>query len=155
MIIIANLAPLINQIIRVQNPDRKDNVVTLVGSLFSDDNNSDYKAKKINEIQNYASQKYKLIILHNLDQILPYLYDLFNMNYKLIDDQKFVRICLDNFTEQLTPVNETFKIIVLVDKKFVNKLDIAFLNRLEKMQISFQDLLDKDKEENKNLNFIR
>ena len=71
--------------------------------------------------------------------------------YKLIDDQRFVRICLDNFSEQLTPVSESFKIIVLVDKKYVNKIDMAFLNRLEKMQISFQDLLDKDKEKNKNL----
>ena len=147
----SNLTPLINQIIRVQNSDRKNNIDTLIGSPFSDDNNSDYKAKKINEIQNCASQKYKLIILQNLDQILAYLYDLFNMNYKLIDDQRFVRICLDNFSEQLTPVSESFKIIVLVDKKFVNKIDMAFLNRLEKMQISFQDLLDKDKEKNKNL----
>ena len=71
--------------------------------------------------------------------------------YKLMGDQRFVRICLDNFSEQLTPVSESFKIIVLVDKKFVNKIDMAFLNRLEKMQISFQDLLDKDKEKNKNL----
>ena len=147
----SNLNPLINRIIRVQNSDRKGNVDTLIGSPFSDDNNSDYKAKKINEIQNCASQKYKLIILQDLDQILPYLYDLFNMNYKLIDDQKFVRICLENFSEQLTPVSESFKIIVLVDKKFVKKLDMAFLNRLEKMQISFQDLLDKDKEENQSI----
>ncbi len=132
----SNLTPLINQIIRVQNSDRKNNIDTLIGSPFSDDNNSDYKAKKINEIQNSASQKYKLIILQNLDQILAYLYDLFNMNYKLIDDQRFVRICLDNFSEQLTPVSESFKIIVLVDKKFVNKIDMAFLNRLEKMQIN-------------------
>ena len=147
----SNLNPLINQIIRVQNSDRNNNIDTLIGSPFSADNNSDYKAKKINEIQNCASQKYKLIILQDLDQILAYLYDLFNMNYKIIDDQKFVRICLENFSEQLTPVSETFKIIVLVDKKFVKKLDMAFLNRLEKMQISFQDLLDKNKEENKKL----
>ena len=148
----SNLAPLINKIIRLQNSERNDNIDTLIGSPFSDFNNSDYKAQKINEIQNFASQKYKLIILQNLDQILAYLYDLFNMNYKLIDDQRFVRICLDNFSEQLTPVSESFKIIVLVDKKFVNKIDMAFLNRLEKMQISFQDLLDRDKEKNKNNN---
>ena len=30
-----------------------------------------------------------------------------------------------------------------MDKKFVNKTDMAFLNRLEKMKISFKDLLDK------------
>ena len=58
------------------------------------------------------------------------------MNYKIIDEQKFVRICLDNFSEDLTPVNDSFRIIILVDKKFVNRVDMAFLNRLEKMQIS-------------------
>ena len=66
------------------------------------------------------------------------------MNYKIIDEQKFVRICLENFSEQLTPVNDSFKIIILVDKKFVNSVDMAFLNRLEKMQISFKDLLDNE-----------
>ena len=75
----SNLTPLINQVIRIQNSERKNNIDTLIGSPFSDDNNSDYKAKKINEIQNYSSQKYKLIILQNLDQILAYLYDLFNI----------------------------------------------------------------------------
>ena len=140
----SNIVPLINQIIRVQNPERK-NIETIIGSPFSDDNNSDYKSKKVNEIQNCASQEDKLILLQNLNQIQPYLYDLYNMNYKVIDDQKFVRICLENFSEQLTPVNDSFKIIVLVDSKFVNKVDMAFLNRLEKMQINFKDLLDKSK----------
>ena len=79
----SNIAPLINQIIRAQNPERKD-IDTIIGSPFSDDNNSDYKAKKVNEIQNCASQEDKLIILQNLDPIRPYLYDLYNMNYKVI-----------------------------------------------------------------------
>jgi len=138
----SNIAPLINQIIRAQSSYRKD-IDTIIGSPFSDDKNNDYKAKKVTEIQNYACQEDKLIILQNLSSIQPYLYDLYNMNYKVIDEQKFVRICLENFSEQLTPVSDSFKIIVLVDKKFVNKVDMAFLNRLEKMQIYFKDLLDK------------
>ena len=142
----SNLAPLIIQNIRIQNSDR-EGIDNVNGSPFKNDNNNDYKTRKINEIQNWASQSDKLIILQNLDQIQPYLYDLYNMNYKVIDDQKFVRICLDNFNEQLTPVNDTFKIIVLVDNKFVNKTDIAFLNRLEKIQISFKDLLDSEQNE--------
>ena len=93
------MAPLINRIINVQNTGRKD-IDTIIGSPFSDDNNSDYKSKKIGEIQNKASQEDKLIILQNLNQIQPYLYDLYNMNYKIIDEQKFVRICLENFSEQ-------------------------------------------------------
>ena len=63
----SNIAPLINQIIRAQNPERKDKIDTIIGSPFSDDNNSDYKAQKVNEIQNCASQENKLIILQNLD----------------------------------------------------------------------------------------
>ena len=141
-----NLAPLIIQNIRLQNT-YKDKIDAINGSPFSDDNNNDYKAKKVGEIQNYASQKDKLIVLQNLDEIQAYLYDLYNMNYKVIDDQKYVRICLDNFSEQLTKVNDTFKIIVLVDKKFVNKVDMAFLNRLEKIQISFRELLEQNQKE--------
>ena len=48
---------------------------------------------------------------------------------------KFARLCLDNFSEheQLTPVNDSFRIIILTDRKFINEVDIVFLNRLEKM----------------------
>ena len=142
----SNIAPLINRIIIAQNSYKKD-IDTIIGSPFSDDKNSDYRARKVNEVQNYASQEDKLIIMQNLDPIQPYLYDLYNMNYKIIDEQKFVRICLENFSEQLTPVSDSFKIIVLADKKFVNKIDMAFLNRLEKMQIQFKELLDKDQKD--------
>ena len=141
-----NIAPLINRIIEAQSSYRKK-VNTIIGSPFSDDKNSDYRARKVNEIQNFASQEDKLIILQNLDSIQPYLYDLYNMNYKVIDDQKFVRICLENFSEQLTPVSDSFRIIVLTNKRFVNKIDMAFLNRLEKMQIQFEELLDNTQEE--------
>ena len=141
----SNIQPLINRIINVNNSDKKDQIKTIIGSPFSDDNNSDYKSNKVGEIQNLASKEDELIILQNLDSIQPYLYDLYNMNYKIIDEQKFVRICLENFSEQLTPVADSFRIIVLVDKKFVKKIDMAFLNRLEKMKINFQDLLEKNK----------
>ena len=66
------------------------------------------------------------------------------MNYKIIDGQKYARICLDNFDEDLAPVNVTFRIINLADKKFVNSTDMAFLNRLGKMYINFFDLLGKE-----------
>jgi hypothetical protein len=146
----SNIGPLINQIIRVQNPDmdKRNNIQTIIGSPFADDNNSDYKSEKVSEIQNLASQEEKLTILQNLDPIQPYLYDLYNMNYKIIDEQKFVRICLENFSEQLTPVTDSFKIINLVDKTFVEKVDMAFLNRLEKIMINnFKDLLNKNQKD--------
>ena len=138
-----NLSALIVKNIKIENPEKKD-IEFINGSQFSDDNNKDYKYSKVNEIQEYADQPDKLIILQNLNQIQAYLYDVYNMNYKIIDEQKYARICLDNF-EQLTRVSDSFRIIILVDKKFINSVDNAFLNRLEKIQIHFSDLLD-DKE---------
>ena len=33
---------------------------------------------------------------------------------------------LENFCEQLTPVNDSFRIIILVDREFINSVDMAF-----------------------------
>jgi len=137
----SNLAPLINLNIKMQNPDKKD-IEFINGSPFLDDNNNEYKVKKIYEILNSASKQNKIVILQNLDLIQPFLSDLYNMNYKIIYGQKYARICLDNFIEYLTPVNDSFRIIILIDNKFVNSIDMAFFNRFEKIQIGFSDLLD-------------
>ena len=139
------LSTLITQIIKAQNNDMiKKDIHFCYGSPFSDDDNIEYKLQKVSEIQNYSSKPDNLIILQNLNSIQPYLYDLYNMNYKIVDEKKFASICLDNFSQVLTPVNDSFRIITLVDRKFVNSVDIAFLNRLEKMEISFIDLLNNN-----------
>ena len=135
-----SLTTLIYQNIKLQNPF-KTNIKLYDGSPFVDDNNKEYKFKIINEIQDDAKDD-KLIIIENLNQIHPFLFDLYNMNYQIIDDKKFARVCLDNFNEQLTLVNNEFRIIILVDKKFINQCNLAFLNRLEKMILSFDKLLD-------------
>ena len=139
-----NLSPLIVENIKLQNPEKKEKINCLNGSTFPDDNNNEYKLQKINEIQDSAGQPDKIMILQNLNNIQPYLYDLYNMNYKIIDEQKYVRICLENFIEQDTCVSDSFRIIILVDKKFIDSVDMAFLNRLEKMNINFRDLLNNE-----------
>ena len=57
---------------------------------------------------------------------------------------EYVQIVL---VKVLTSVNDSFRIIILVDKKFINSVDIAFLNRLEKIKISFRDLLNTRQKE--------
>ena len=136
-----SLASLIFQNIRIQNPHKL--CVFLEGSPFSDDNNNEYRYKKVNEIKENAETD-KLIILQNLNQIHPFLYDLYNMNHIKKDNQKYARICLDNFNGQLMMVNDLFRIVILVDKNFINKADIELLNRLEKTKITFDKLLDKE-----------
>ena len=133
-----SLTTLLYQNIRLQNPFKE--IKLYEGSPFKDDNNKEYRFKKINQIQNDAKDD-KLIIIENLNQIHPFLFDLYNMNYIIKDEKKFARICLENFNEQLTLVNDKFRIIILVDRKFVNKCDLAFLNRLEKMILSFNKLI--------------
>ena len=135
----SSLVPLIYQNIRIQNPDKE--IVFLNGSPFEDDDNNEYKFMKLREIQQNANTD-KLIIMQNLNQIQPFLYDLYNMNYIIKDEEKCVRICFDSFSEYLIPVKDSFRIVILVDKKFINKIDFAFLNRLEKMKITFEELLD-------------
>jgi len=111
------------------------------GSPFPDDNKKEYRFKIINKIKENAKED-KLIIIENLNQIHPFLFDLYNRNYITKENKKYVRICLENFNDQLTLVNEKFRVIILVDIRLVNKCDLAFLNRLEKMVLSFDKLLD-------------
>ena len=72
------------------------------------------------------------------------------MNYTIKGEKKLARICLDNFNEQLTPVDDLFRIIILVDRRFLDKVEMAFLNRLEKMKIIFSKLLNEEQIKIKN-----
>ena len=133
-----SLSSLIYQTIKIQNPGKI--IDFYEGSPFVNDNNNEYRFKIVNEIQDDAKTD-KIIILKNLNQIKLFLYDLYNMNYIIKDEQKLARICLDNFSVQLTPVKDAFRIIILVERQFINEIDISFLNRFEKMKIIFDKLI--------------
>ena len=135
-----SLTTLIYENIKKQNS--KDTIL-YDGSPFVDDNNNEYRFKIINLIQDDAKEN-KLILLENLNQIHPFLFDLYNMNYIINNGKKFVRIALENFNDQLTEVNEEFRIIVLTDRRSVREYELAFLNRFEKMILSFGKLLNDD-----------
>ena len=137
-----SLTTLIYENIKSQNPF-KEKTKIYDGSPFENDDNNDYRFKKINDIQEDAKDD-KLIIIENLNQIHPFLFDLYNMNYEIIDDEKYARICLDSFKELKTLVNDKFRIIIIVDKNFVRQCNLAFLNRFEKIIVSFDKLLDNE-----------
>ena len=136
-----SLTNVICQLIKLWNPYK--NIIIYDGSLFSDANKKEYGIKILNQIQEKAREDC-LIILENLNQILPFLFGLFDMNYIIKNDKKFIKICLEDLNEQLTQVNENFRIIILVDRTFVNRCDLSFLNRFEKMNLSFDKLLDSN-----------
>ena len=136
-----SLSSLIYQIIKIQNPEKT--IELYDGSPFINDNNNEYKFQKANEIKEDAKNE-KLIILQNLNQIQPFLYNLYNMNYIKKKEQKYAEIYLDHFRKIITPINDLFRIIILVDRENMNEIDIALLNRLEKMKITFNQLLDEE-----------
>ena len=135
----SSLIPLIIQQIKIQN--NKD-IIFLDGSPFKDDkNNNEYKFMKLEEIKSNAN-KDKLLIIKNLNQIHPFLIDLYNKNYIIKNEEKYVRIFFDSFTESLTKINDFFKIIIFVDKKSLNQFDLDFLSLFEKIKMNSENLLD-------------
>ena len=112
------------------------------GSPFANDNSSEYQFDIIGQIQKHA-EKDHCIILHNLNQIYAFLYDLFNKNFIKKDGKNYARICHGNYSEQLTHINEEFRVIIMVNKKYLDQVEPPFLNRFEKMNLSFKKLISE------------
>ena len=144
---------LVYQNIISQNKDKK--ITYMEGSPFINDikdKNGEYKIKKISEIQNYCNKE-MVLILSNLNQIYPFLYDFFNRNFIIKDDKKYGRICQGNFADQLTYIHDKFRIIIMIDKNEIYKQESPFLNRFEKAIVKFEELLnDEQKISSKNIN---
>ena len=84
-----------------------------------------------------------ILILKNLEILYPSLYELFNKNYnKYGNNKKFTRISYEN-KQSLLYVNDNFRIIILVEEKYIDYEDKPFLNRFEKHILSIDNLLDE------------
>ena len=118
----------------------EDEIKLYEGSPFINDNDSEYQFKKLNIVQKHASRG-DIIITQDFEQIHPFLYNLYNMNYTVINGKNHARISHGNYSEQLILVEETFKYIAMTDKKYINKAEPPFLNRFEKVIISIDKLL--------------
>ena len=122
----------------------KKNIYFYEGSPFSNDNNKEYQFKVINQIQEHSENDH-ILILKDLEQVYAFLYDLFNKNFIKIDGKKYAKIYHGNFYEQLTQINDLFRIIIMVNKNYLNKVESPFLSRFEKMKFSFKNII-KQKE---------
>ena len=141
LVIKQSVAYLIQQNIKKEVIMVKENVPFEEGSPFENDEGMEYQYRKLNDIQEYA-KKNNLLFLQNLKQIYPYLYDVFNMNYIIKDGKTYARICHGNYSDQLALINPLFRIIIMVNKKFMDKMETPFLSRFEKIIIKFNELLN-------------
>ena len=119
-----------------------------VGSQFEDDVKSEeYTLKILNKIQLHMEQG-KVLILKNLESVYPTLYDLFNQNFQEMGKKKFARIAVGSSSNAFSIVNNEFRCIVNVDESKMDEEEAPFLNRFEKHIISFECLMDLEKERN-------
>ena len=138
-----SLALLIHQNIK-KKLNQKKNVIFYEGSPFIGDEDMEYQYSKLNDVQDQAKNPNgNLLILQNLNSIYPFLYDLFNMNYQVKDGKNYARICHGNYSDQLALIDPFFRILIMVDKKFIDKMESPFLNRFEKINIEFDELLNE------------
>ena len=137
-----SVAVLINQYIEKKMSMIKS-VFLFEGSPFINDEGMEYQYRVLNEIQDHAkNENGHILFLQNLNSIYPFLYDLFNMNYIIKDGKTYARICHGNYSDQLALINKLFRIVIMVDKKYIDKMESPFLNRFEKFIIKFNELLN-------------
>lgn len=128
-----SLSPLIYE--NIKNNFQNGKTTFYEGSPFINDVDNEYQYKMISLIQENAGKE-GLLALQNVSQVYPFLYDLFNMNFIIKDDKNYARIYHGNFNDQLVYIHDRFRIIIMMDKKFINSVDPTFINRFEKVIIS-------------------
>ena len=113
-----------------------------LGSKFKDEHEGeDYSVKMLNKIQ-LQMESGGTLVLQNLEIIYPSLYDLFNQNFTKMGNKNYARIAFSS-NKSYSLVDDSFKIIILVEKENILKEEPPFLNRFEKHEISFEYLLNK------------
>ena len=118
---------LLYKYLKINNPDK--NIVFYEESPFNGDNNFEYMLNIIYKIKEDLKNN-KLIIIHNINIIQPYLYALCDKH-------------INDFNKILMPINS--KIIIMEDENSINKIDKALLNRFEKIKIfSLAELLNEE-----------
>ena len=112
-----------------------------LGSKFNfDKNNIIYSNEMLNKIK-YQMETNNILILKDLENVYPSLYELFNQSFTYLNGKKFVHL---GQSKSLSLVDDNFKVIVLVDKKQINNQEPPFLNRFEKHIIDFNNLLSQE-----------
>lgn len=116
--------------------------IVIFGSQFEDDLTDEYNYRVLSRIILCMEQGF-ILILKDLENIYGSLYDMLNQNYISVGSKKNCRIALGPYSNPMCHVHEDFKCIVLVEESKLDFSDPPFLNRFEKQQFRFEDMMDK------------
>ena len=101
--------------------------------IISDNNLNEYENENIGVLNlllkiQLLMEKEIILILKNLEVIYPSLYDLFNKNFSQYGNNKnFAKISFEN-KQSLLYVNDNFRVIILVEEKYINYEDKRLKN---------------------------
>lgn len=115
--------------------------VVIFGSQFEEDLTDDYNYRILSRIILCMEQGF-ILILKDLETIYGSLYDMLNQNYTVVGSKKNCRIALGPYSNPMCHVHDDFKCIVLVEESKLDYSDPPFLNRFEKQQFRFEDMMD-------------
>lgn len=116
--------------------------IVIFGSQFEEDLTDEYNYRVLSRIILCMEQGLTLI-LKDLENIYGSLYDMLNQNYISVGSKKNCRIALGPYSNPMCHVHEDFKCIVLVEESKLDFSDPPFLNRFEKQQFRFEDMMDQ------------
>lgn len=116
--------------------------IVIFGSQFEENLTDDYNYRVLSRII-LCMEQGLILILKDLENIYGSLYDMLNQNYISVGSKKNCRIALGPYSNPMCHVHEDFKCIVLVEESKLDFSDPPFLNRFEKQQFRFEDMMDQ------------
>ncbi|GES94812.1 hypothetical protein GLOIN_2v1481157 [Rhizophagus clarus] len=122
--------------------------VVILGSQFPDDQD-DYSYSVLSRIM-MCVEAGRPLILTDLEIIYGSLYDLWNQNYIVGDEENpkyFTRVALGAYANPMLSVSPNFKCILVMDERNLASAYPPLLNRFEKQKMSISDILsDRQKD---------
>ena len=121
--------------------NNKNAFFILKGSPFLDSNEEEgnyYRKKFMRKFEELSTEN-NIIIMKDLENIYPTLFNLFDKNFIKLKDKDIY-----SNTDLLFEINPNMKIIILTNHKKLTKENLPFINRFEKHIISINNILKQE-----------
>ncbi|KAL3853048.1 hypothetical protein ACJMK2_016631, partial [Sinanodonta woodiana] len=130
-------------ILEKQLKDQGREYMTIFGSKFEEDLTDDYSYRILSRII-LCMEQGLVLILKDLETVYGSLYDMLNQNYTIVGNKKNCRIALGPYSNPMCYVHDDFKCIVLVEESELDHSDPPFLNRFEKQNLQYSEILGEE-----------
>jgi uncharacterized protein YqgV (UPF0045/DUF77 family) len=120
---------------------------TINGSPFTDDTaNSEYIMGCVTEVIRLADSDKKLLAISLNKTAEGALFDLFNKFFMKMGGVDVFRVAKEGGSLSTAVFNPKFNLVVLIDKSDLHRESPAFLNRFEKYEFNFSDMMGTEVE---------